>query len=109
MLIYLAILLSYTYLCISLGYLYRDIIVKRYISTAMEQAIGNSFLLSGDTVNYIRCLSILDQNDIESISNNLPIGYASIPIMFRIIPYTIHHTKMMIYRCISLCIKSKQD
>jgi len=54
-----------------IGWISRDRYIRRQIGNATERAIGNNLFLSGDSINYIRCISILDITDIDKIAEEL--------------------------------------
>lgn len=55
-----------------IGWIARDRYICRHIQTAASNAINNPYFLSGNALNHVRCLSILDSEDIGNIADSLP-------------------------------------
>lgn len=89
-----------------IGWLYRDRYICRKIQNTADQYLGNSMFLSGDTINHIKCMSILDPSDMETLLENIPTD----PLIDDTpIPLPIKRGLYLILSWIMRCRNSKKD
>lgn len=66
------VLLITAFFFIKVGVYLRDFRIRRIIEDAASRSIGHHMFLVGDSVNYIYCLSILDNKQLEAFFEALP-------------------------------------
>ena len=92
----------YSLLILWIGYLLRDYYVRQRIEYASRKFIGDAPILSGDTINYLKNITILSSEQQQDLIMSIPDddtldgGFMPLPLkrlMYRLLNTIIVHVK----------------
>lgn len=102
-------IIVYGLICMYLGYIYRDAIIRKGISVAMKKVLGDDNLLSGNVMNYIHSFNVLSPEQIDSICNSFPPENELEPILVQKVNGIVKYVRRAIIIGIHIVSKYKRS